>query len=71
MHRPDARERLGTNPLSWKTDGAAAPAVLNLGAVFLGNDPRPQPGFVDVQVFRVKDQSRAHRDDHGRREIAR
>ncbi|AUX30879.1 MULTISPECIES: DUF3089 domain-containing protein [Sorangium] len=40
MHRPDPRERLCTNPLSWRTDGARAPADLNLGAVFLESDDR-------------------------------
>jgi hypothetical protein len=49
MHRPDGRERLCTNPLSWRSDGAVAPAALNLGAVFLENDPRPRPGFADAQ----------------------
>ncbi|WP_437961900.1 DUF3089 domain-containing protein [Sorangium sp. So ce119] len=47
MHRPDPRERLCTNPLSWRTDGALAPAALNLGAVFLESDDRaPRRGLV-------------------------
>ncbi len=50
MVRPDPRERLCTNPLSWRTDGAPAPAELNLGAVFLESDDRaPRPGFADAQ----------------------
>ncbi|XXT14821.1 DUF3089 domain-containing protein [Sorangium sp. So ce429] len=47
MHRPDPRERLCTNPLSWRTDGALAPAALNLGAVFLeSGDRAPRLGLV-------------------------
>ncbi|XYH93046.1 hypothetical protein ACMHYB_34970 [Sorangium sp. So ce1128] len=47
MHRPDPRERLCANPLSWRTDGALAPAALNLGAVFLeSNDRAPRLGLV-------------------------
>ncbi len=49
MHLPDRRERLCSNPLSWRNDGAVAPAALNLGAVFLERDPRPRPGFADAQ----------------------
>ena len=50
LHRPDSRERLCTNPLSWRTDGAHAPAELNLGAVFLeSDDPRPRLGFADAR----------------------
>jgi hypothetical protein len=50
MVRPDARERLCTNPLTWRADGAPAPAELNLGAVFLeSDDPAPRPGFADAQ----------------------
>jgi hypothetical protein len=50
MVRPDARERLCTNPLTWRADGAPAPAHLNLGAVFLeSEDPAPRPGFADAQ----------------------
>jgi hypothetical protein len=49
MFGPDARERLCTNPLSWRRDGARAPAALNLGAVFLENDPTPRPAFADAQ----------------------
>ena len=36
MRRPDARQRLCTNPLRWRDDGAPAPAELNLGAVGKG-----------------------------------
>jgi hypothetical protein len=49
MHRPDGRERLCINPLSWRSDGALAPAALNLGAVFLERDPTPLPAFADAQ----------------------
>lgn len=50
MHRADRRERLCTNPLTWRTDGAPAPAELNLGAVFLeSDDPAPRAGFADAQ----------------------
>ncbi|AUX44520.1 hypothetical protein SOCE26_059840 [Sorangium cellulosum] len=50
MHRPDPRERLCTNPLSWRTDGALAPAALNLGAVFLESDDKaPRAGFAGAQ----------------------
>jgi hypothetical protein len=48
--RTDTRERVCTNPLTWRTDGAAAPAAANLGAVFLETDERaPRPGFADAQ----------------------
>ncbi|WP_437729913.1 DUF3089 domain-containing protein [Sorangium sp. So ce1335] len=47
MHRADPRERLCTNPMSWRTDGALAPATLHLGAVFLeSDDPAPRVGLV-------------------------
>jgi hypothetical protein len=50
MARADPRERLCTNPLSWRTDGAPAPAEENLGAVFLeSDDPAPRVGFADAQ----------------------
>jgi hypothetical protein len=50
MVRPDARERLCSNPLSWRRDGAPAAADDNLGAVFLeSDDPSPRPGFADAQ----------------------
>lgn len=50
LHRPDPRERLCTNPLSWRADGAHAPAALNLGAVFLeSDDPAPRVGFADAR----------------------
>jgi hypothetical protein len=47
---PDPRERLCTNPLSWRPDGAAAPASANLGAVFLETaDHAPRPAFADAR----------------------
>lgn len=50
MHRTDLRERLCTNPLTWRVDGAAASAELNEGAVFLESDDRsPRPGFASAQ----------------------
>ncbi|WP_158502131.1 DUF3089 domain-containing protein [Vitiosangium sp. GDMCC 1.1324] len=50
MHRTDLRERLCTNPLSWRTDGAQAPADLNAGAVFLeSDDPTPRAAFADAR----------------------
>ncbi|EYF05561.1 DUF3089 domain-containing protein [Chondromyces apiculatus] len=50
MHRPDTRERLCTNPLTWRLDGAPAARALNLGAVFLeSDDPAPRPGFADAR----------------------
>lgn len=50
MVRPDARERLCTNPLSWRTDGVPVPRERNLGAVFLESDERaPRPGFADAR----------------------
>src|SRR5262249_56464878 len=50
MVRADPRERLCTNPLSWSTDDARAPAGENVGAVFLeSDDPAPRLGFADAQ----------------------
>jgi hypothetical protein len=50
MQRADARERLCTNPLSWRADGAHAPAELNAGAVFLeSDDPAPRVAFADAR----------------------
>ncbi|MES2639571.1 MAG: DUF3089 domain-containing protein [Myxococcota bacterium] len=50
MFRTDMRERVCTNPLTWRTDGAPAPAAANLGAVFLETDDRAlRPGFADAQ----------------------
>ncbi|MFM2163446.1 MAG: hypothetical protein RLZZ383_2958, partial [Pseudomonadota bacterium] len=44
------QRRLCTNPLTWRTDGAAAPASDNHGAVFLeARDTAPRPGFADAQ----------------------
>ena len=48
--RADRRERLCTNPLSWRTDGAPASAERNLGAVFLESaDPAPRADFADAR----------------------
>jgi hypothetical protein len=48
--RSDRRERLCTNPLSWRADGGPASAELNLGAVFLeSDDAAPRPGFADAR----------------------
>jgi hypothetical protein len=50
LHRADARERLCTNPLTWRVDGASAPSALNLGAVFLETDDHaPQLAFADAR----------------------
>ena len=50
LHRPDTRERVCTNPLSWRSDGAPAPTELNLGAVFLETDDRaPRVAFADAR----------------------
>ena len=50
LYRPDSRERLCTNPLTWRDDGAPAEATLNLGAVFLESDDRaPRPAFADAR----------------------
>ena len=50
---PDARERVCTNPLSWRTDGELAPTSMNLGAVFLESDDRaPRVGFADARCLR-------------------
>ena len=50
MHRPDGRERVCTNPLSWRPDSRATPRALNLGAVFLESaDPAPRPAFADAR----------------------
>jgi hypothetical protein len=50
MVRSDRRERLCTNPLSWRLDGAPAPADLHLGAVFLeSEDAAPRPAFTDAR----------------------
>jgi hypothetical protein len=50
MRRPDTRERVCTNPLSWRNDGAPAPAELNLGAVFLETDDHaPRAAFADAR----------------------
>lgn len=50
MRRPDPRERLCSNPLSWRPDGAPAPAGQNLGAVFLeAAETSPRPGFANAR----------------------
>jgi hypothetical protein len=50
LHRDDRRPLLCTNPLTWRTDGAPAPASANLGAVFLEtSDRRVRPAFADAQ----------------------
>lgn len=49
MRRPDTRRKLCTNPLTWRLDGAPAPASMNLGAVFLETAERaPRPAFADA-----------------------
>lgn len=58
---------LCTNPLSWRLDGAPAPAADNLGAVFLdARDAAPRPGFADAQceggLLMVRTLGRAPRD---------
>lgn len=50
LYRADRRPLLCVNPLTWRDDGAPAPARANLGAVFLETDDwRPMPGFADAQ----------------------
>lgn len=50
MVRTDAAPLLCTNPLTWRDDGAAAPAEANLGAVFLDSDDFAiRPAFADAQ----------------------
>lgn len=50
LHRSDPRERLCTNPLSWRADGAPASTELNLGAVFLETDDHaPRVAFADAR----------------------
>lgn len=50
MRRPDTRERLCTNPITWRLDGVAAPAADNRGAVFLETDDRaPRPAFASAR----------------------
>lgn len=52
LRRPDGvdpGERLCTNPLSWRLDGAAVAAEHNRGAVFLEFDGAPRPGFADAR----------------------
>lgn len=49
----DGGERVCTNPLTWRDDGAHAAARANLGAVFLeSGDPSPRPGFADARCER-------------------
>jgi hypothetical protein len=50
MQRSDPRELLCTNPLSWRADGALAPADQNAGAVFLETDDHaPRVAFADAR----------------------
>lgn len=49
MVRPDQRQRLCTNPLSWKVDGQLALPSLQEGAVFLDVDAKVHPHFADAQ----------------------
>lgn len=50
LARPDPRERLCTNPLTWRLDGRAAEASLHRGAVFLDSDDhRVRPAFSDAR----------------------
>ncbi len=50
LRRPSDDPLLCTNPLSWRLDGASAPAEQNLGAVFLeSDDPSPREGFADAR----------------------
>jgi hypothetical protein len=63
----DTGERVCTNPLTWRDDGAPAPADANLGAVFLeSDDPAPRPGFADARcdhgILRVTRIGHAPRD---------
>ncbi|MFO0561984.1 MAG: DUF3089 domain-containing protein [Polyangiales bacterium] len=63
----DPGERACVNPLTWRLDGARAPASANLGAVFLDSaDTRTRPGFADAQcqggVLRVRTIGVAPRD---------
>ena len=47
---PDSRERVCTNPLTWRTDGSAASVEQNQGAVFLETeDHAPRLGFADAR----------------------
>jgi hypothetical protein len=51
--RPDSRELVCTNPLTWRADAEPAPASMNLGAVFLESDDRaPRPVFADARCLR-------------------
>jgi len=50
LNGSDRRERLCTNPLSWRPDGQHVPADQNLGAVFLETEDRsPRLGFADAK----------------------
>lgn len=51
--RPDTREKLCTNPLSWRLDGAHVSESANLGGAFLETpDHRVRPHFADAQCGR-------------------
>jgi hypothetical protein len=54
QHAPEAPEpltsRICVNPLTWRTDGAAAPASKNQGALFFDTEvPRVLPAFADAR----------------------
>ena len=49
IHGRDTRQRLCTNPLSWRADEQPVSAAQNLGAVFLETeDHSPRPDFADA-----------------------
>lgn len=49
LEYPDSRERVCTNPLTWRSDGSAASVEQNQGAVFLETaDHAPRRGFADA-----------------------
>ena len=53
IHRPDTREKLCTNPLSWRLDGTHVGEGANLGGAFLETeDRRVRPHFADAQCER-------------------
>ncbi|MCB9695143.1 MAG: DUF3089 domain-containing protein [Alphaproteobacteria bacterium] len=52
LQRPDTREHLCVNPLTWRDDGEPATTDANLGAVFLEDEDRSvRPGFADGQCI--------------------
>lgn len=63
----DPGERACVNPLTWRLDGAHAPASANLGAVFLDSaDTSTRAAFADAQcqggILRVRTMQHAPRD---------